>query len=188
MGVDKDQSKSPGWLRIILVGRNPRTTLVRIVVLVAIVFLGRAYVLAPIKVVGPSMMPTYQERGINFINRLAYLRTDPQRGDVVAIRFSGEDIMLMKRIIALPGETILIRNGQVFINGEPLDEPYLDRENYPSDWDRPSRTLGPNEYYVTGDNRSMPRRFHQEGVTTRDRIVGKVLLCKNWFAFSSSRR
>ena len=187
MATDTNHPASPGWLRIVLIGRNPKLTLVRIVVLIALVLLCRAYVLLPIQIKGPSMLPTYQENGINFVNRLAYLKSEPQRGDVVAIRFSGESILLMKRIIGMPGETVEFRNGQVFINGEKLDEPYL-ATNYPSNWDIPPETLKPGWYYVVGDNRTMPEQFHTKGEASRARIIGKVLLCKNLFASSSPRR
>jgi signal peptidase I len=171
----------PGWLRIVLIGRNPRRTLVRIAVLVAVVFLTRAYVLLPIRVKGPSMLPTYQEGGVNFVNRLAYHRSEPKRGDVVAIRLAGEHMMFMKRIIGLPGETVQFHDGHVLINGQILDEPYLAR---PCDWEGSPKTLAPGWYYVVGDNRSMPEMLHEEGMTPRYRIVGKILLCKNLFASS----
>ena len=124
------------------------------------------------------MLPTYQERGIKFVNRLAYLRSEPQRGDVVGVQLAGPSIMYMKRIVGLPGETVAFHNGRVVINGVMLDEPYL---KLPSDWEAPPETLTPDEYYVVGDNRSMPKELHEEGRAERWRIVGKVLLCKNLF-------
>ncbi|HLP75766.1 MAG TPA: signal peptidase I, partial [Candidatus Paceibacterota bacterium] len=161
--------------------------LVRIVILVLLVFAVRQFALLPIRIFGPSMMPTYQENGINMVNRLAYLRAEPQRGDVVAIRYAGEHRLLMKRILALPGETIEFRNGKVLINGEILPEPYL-AKGYPSDWTIPLQTVKPDHYYVVGDNRTMPEELHVKGQAERRRIVGKVLLCKNLFASSSPRR
>lgn len=186
MATDIHDSKSRSWLRVALFGRNPYFTLARILILIVLVFLTRAYVLLPIQIKGPSMMPNYQENGINFVNRLAYRHADPQRGDVVAIRFargslSSEKILLMKRILALPGETIEFRKGQVFINDQPLPEPYL-ATNYPSNWTIPPETLKPGFYYVVGDNRTMPEQNHTKGDVARSRIIGKVLLCKNLFA------
>jgi signal peptidase I len=177
-----DSSRRPHWLQALLIGRNPKFTLLRIVVLVTAVFVIRAYVIAPIRVQGPSMYPTYQENGINFVNRLAYRRSTPQRGDVVAIRFSGESVMYMKRIVGLPGETVQFQGGRLFINGEPLEEPYMDPDR-PCDWDTPAYTLDPGWYYVVGDNRTMPEHLHHKGRVPFQRIVGKVMLCKNWFAF-----
>jgi signal peptidase I len=187
MATDMNQSDSPGWLRIILVGRNPRITLVRIIVLVLAVYLVRAFALLPIRIKGPSMLPTYQENGVNFVNRLAYFHSEPQRGDVVAIRFAGESILLMKRVVGLPGETVEFRGGKVFINGKKLEEPYM-APDYPCSWEIPPETLKPGWYYVVGDNRTMPEQFHTKGEASRQRIVGKILLCKNIFASSSPRR
>ncbi len=183
MATDTKGSSFSRWLRIITIGRNPKFTLIRIVMLIVLVFLVRHYVLLPVRIVGPSMLPTYQEHGVNFVNRLAYLHAEPQRGDVVAIRYAGEHRLLMKRVLGLPGETIEFRNGQVFINGAHLPEPYL-TTNYPSTWTIPLETIKPGYYYVVGDNRTMPEQLHTKGEAARERIVGKILLCKNLFASS----
>ena len=167
----------PDWLRVLIIGRKPKRTLVRIVVLVAAIVVIRSYVLLPIQVKGPSMLPTYQEGGVNFVNRLAYLWSPPKRGDVVAIRLAGTSVMFMKRIVGLPGETVAFENGRLLINGKPLSEPYASA----CDWDIPPETLKPGWYYVVGDNRSMPEIFHEKGRTPRNRIVGKILLCRNLF-------
>ena len=186
-GMEPDGKASPsqGWLRKVVIGRNPRLTVARIVVLVVLVFLGREYVLLPIKVRGPSMLPTYSDGGINFVNRLAYLRSSPKRGDVVAIRTSGPSIMFMKRVIGLPGETVAFHDGKVLINGRILDEPYLNADAV-CDWEQAPVKLGPDEFFVVGDNRTMPQIYHWYGVANRNRIVGKIFLCKNLFASSSS--
>src|SRR5580765_6134499 len=118
-------SRWPSFLRAVVIGRKPKFTLIRIVVLVAAIFLTRQFALLPIKVMGPSMLPTYQDNGVNVVNRLAYLQREPQRGDVVAIRTSGVSIMYMKRVIGLPGETVAFHEGHAVINGRMLDEPYV---------------------------------------------------------------
>lgn len=156
----------------------------RIVGLVFAIFLVRAYALIPIVVRGPSMLPTYQQSGINFVNRLAYLHSEPRRGDVVAIRTSGTSIMYMKRIVGLPGETVAFHEGHILINGKILNEPYV---KFPCDWERAPVKLGGNQYFVVGDNRSMPEKYHVFGETERERIVGRILLCKNLFASFWSR-
>lgn len=157
---------------VLLVGRKPGRTALRILVLVALSFIVFRFVLLPIRVQGPSMLPTYRN-GVNFVNRLAYSFHEPQRGDVVAVRTSGLSIMFMKRIIALPGETVAFLNGQVYINGQPLEETYL---KLPSDWTIPPEQVRPGHYYCVGDNRSMPHLDHEKGQAERQRIVGKVLL------------
>jgi signal peptidase I len=81
--------------------------------------------------------------------------------------------MLMKRIVGLPGETVAFVNGRIFINDEMLDEPY---EKLSCDWNLPPVKLGPDEFFVVGDNRTMPPQDHVFGKVERERIVGKVFL------------
>ncbi len=162
------------WLRTILIGRNPKVTLIRVVALIAVTFVVFKFVLLPpVRITGPSMMPTLRENSIHLVNRLAYVWHEPRRGDVVSIRLAGNSIMYMKRIVGLPGETIQFSDGQLLVNGEVLEEPYV---KTPCHWDMPAQKLGPNEYFVVGDNRVMPIDDHYLGAATRDRIVGKILL------------
>jgi signal peptidase I len=107
------------------------------------------------------------------VNCLAYWHRPPQRGDVVSIRYAGEHVMLMKRVIGLPGETVGFAGGHVIINGRVLDEPY---EKWACDWNVPPAQLAPDEYYVVGDNRTMPPENHVFGKVLRVRIVGRVIL------------
>src|SRR5688572_27821781 len=71
--AEENKSVLPRWLQIVLIGRRPRNTALRIAILVPVVFLTARFFLWPIRVQGPSMQPTYRENGINFLNRLAYL-------------------------------------------------------------------------------------------------------------------
>ena len=174
MGTNADAAQAPSWLVRVLVGRRPKRTLVRIVILVAVCCLIRASVLLPVRVVGPSMMPTYRDHGFNLVNRLSYLFHEPRRGDVVAFRLlAGGHVMYMKRIVGLPGETVAFRKGQLHINGQALEEAYLKLR---CNWEHEDETVGPDQYYVVGDNRDMPWQDHEKGRLTRNLIVGKVLL------------
>jgi signal peptidase I len=160
-------------LKIFAVGRNPRRTFQRAMVLSVTCYLIFTFVLLPVRVTGISMEPTYHDHSVNFSNRIAYLFHEPRRGDVVTIRYAGIHDMLMKRIIGLPGETVEFVHGRVLVNGALLAEPYL---RNPTHW-----TLGPikldaTEYFVVGDNREMRWQDHMFGKTNRERIVGKVLL------------
>ena len=163
----------PSWLRVILFGRRPRFTLVRIVVLAITCFVTFKFILLPIRIDGISMQPTYHTGQINCINRLAYLRHEPQRGDIVSVRLAGTSVMFMKRIIALPGETLVFHEGHAFINGQLLAEPYL---KFSCDWETGTIVCGPTQFYVVGDNRSMPFTYHTQGRAERERIVGKLFL------------
>jgi len=174
-----DHSVRPHWLRVLIIGRRPKATLARIVVLVATCFVTFKFILLPIRIEGVSMLPTYHDRQINCVNRLAYLRHEPQRGDIVSVRLSdpggiaNPSVMFMKRIIGLPGETVSFRSGRAFINGQPLDEPYV---KFSCDWEKEPVQCSPTQYYVVGDNRSMAFNFHTQGRAERDRIIGKLFL------------
>ncbi len=119
------------------------------------------------------MEPTYRNGKVNLIYRLSYLRSQPRRGDVVGVTFTGESVQLLKRIIALPGETFRITEGVVLIDGNPLKEPYTTlNESWTT---KTEKTLGAFEYVVIGDNRSMGMNLHTWGVVDRSRIVGKAV-------------
>ena len=163
----------PHWLRVVLIGRRPRATLMRIVVLAVTCFITFKFILLPIRIDGISMQPTYHTGQVNCINRLAYLRHEPQRGDIVSVRLAGNSVMFMKRVIGLPGETVAFHEGHAYINGKLLDEPYV---KLPCDWEMTSVLCSPTQYYVVGDNRSMPIELHTKGRAERDHIAGKLFL------------
>jgi signal peptidase I len=155
-----------------IVGATPRRTAVRILVLIALSIVTFTWVLIPIRGYGISMQPAYEPGSFNFANRIAYAIRSPRRGDVVAIRFAGGRVLLVKRIVGLPGERVEIREGIVHANGEPLDEPYV-RLRRP--WNVEEVALGSREYFVIGDNRSMGERDHDFGRVDRSRIVGPLV-------------
>lgn len=112
-----------------------------------------------------------------FGNRLAYVNNDPERGDIVIFKYPDDESQLfIKRVIGLPGETVEIIDGKVFIDGsgEPLNEPYLAEEMYGS--------FGPyvvpeGAYFVMGDNRnySADARFWDNTYVYKDKILGKAM-------------
>jgi signal peptidase I len=173
MATKATDSASPGWVLRVLIGRSPKRTLVRLAVWVVILLVIGKFVLLPIRVLGDSMLPTYKDNGVNVVNCLAYLFHQPRRGDVVAIELAGKSVMYLKRIIALPGETIAFHHGHAVINGKVLDEPYV---KFPCNWEHATEQVGPDEYYVVGDNRSMDFNEHEQGCAQRRRILGKPLL------------
>ena len=171
-------ARFPGWIRvvqIVVIGRNPKRTLIRAAVLGVVCFVFFKffffeYIARQVRVEGNSMFPTYHDGTRNFINKLAYRHSDPKRGDVVGIRMAGEHEMLLKRIVGLPGETVAFANGKLLINGKEIEEPYLKHHSPAPDLD--PVTLKPDEYYVIGDNRMLSDR----GRTDRSRIVGRIVL------------
>jgi len=173
-----DNSPRPNWLRVAVIGRDPKVTLIRAAILAVVCVIVFKFVFLPVRVRGLSMDPTYKSGSVNFINRLSYIRHEPGRGDVVGLRLgrrsssSAPSIMYLKRIVGLPGETVAFANGKLLINGTILDEPYVKN---PCDWNSEPVTVGDGQYYVVGDNRSMPQEDHEHGQAQRGQIVGKVL-------------
>jgi signal peptidase I len=128
------------------------------------------WVLWPVKVWGDSMLPNFHHGERHFVNKLAYRAAPPQRGDVIALHAPGGEVYL-KRVIGLPGETVTFTNGGIAIGGRLLEEPYVDTKIIPrpDDWPKLGK-LGPEDFYVIGDNRATSVRGQ---VPKRD-IIGKV--------------
>jgi signal peptidase I len=169
----------PPWWQVMAIGRNPRTTLVRLAVTLVLVLVGFPMSIQPILVQGISMQPTYRDGQRRFLNKLAYRFSPPQRGDVIGIREAGKQVLLLKRVVGLPGESLRIVQGTVLINGEPLEEPYLlpptNGVRNPAPWNLQEVRLGQDEHYVIGDNRSMRQTDHYFGIVERERIVGRLI-------------
>ena len=131
-----------------------------------------AFVAQAMVVQGPSMKPnlTYNQRVI--VEKVTYsLIHAPSRGDVVIIRMPGEKQLLVKRAVALPGETVAVYNGQVFINGQPLKEPWATRQGGP---DYPPTRVPPRHVFVLGDNRKESRDSRFFGPVPVDQIGGQA--------------
>jgi signal peptidase I len=168
------ESKQTSWLQRLLVGGNIKFTLARIICLVVFAFLLIKYVMIPVRCEGLSMEPNYPDHSIHLVYKLAYWNSKPQRGDVVAIAVrETQKLLLMKRIIGLPGEKISIQSGVVYVDGEPLDEPWVQKNRFP--WNRKEVELRADEYLVIGDNRSMPMHQHELGEVNIKRIQGKII-------------
>ena len=129
-----------------------------------------------------SMEPTIMTGNRIFGNRLAYIKEDPKRGDIIIFRYpDNEKELFIKRIIGEPGDTVTIIEGKVYINDSdtPLDEPYLKVI--------PLGDYGPYEvpadsYFVMGDNRnnSADSRFWQNTFVKREKILGKAAVRYFW--------
>jgi signal peptidase I len=182
MPSEANERSSGSWLRRAVIGRKPKVTLARIVILAVTCLVVFKFILLPARVEGISMAPTYRNDSFNFINQLAYFFHEPQRGDVVGIIgphleegrkiFHTPGVMYLKRVVGLPGETISFSGGTLFVNGQPLAEPYLKN---PCDWTVAAVSNEPGQYYVVGDNRSMPPQDHSHGRIERGQIIGKAL-------------
>ena len=142
----------------------------------------RFFVCEPVRVKGGSMLPTLKNKEWLWVSKLDYRLHAPRRGDVVICYFPGRYMdpwkffrqYFVKRIVGLPGETIAIEEGVVLINGEPLNEPYLDPSRIRYRRTMEARTLGDDEYFVMGDNRDSSNDSRRIGPITGDMLVGKV--------------
>jgi signal peptidase I len=139
----------PGEVREFVFGPRPQRTLVRVLIwsILSIAFFQQ--LLVPIQIIGSSMSPTYSNGSLNLVNRWSYAGRMPHRGDVIAVRAEGE--LLLKRIIAVPGESVAIVDGEIEVNGAPLSDEFS-RLKIP--WGMDPVYLGVNEFFVIGDNRS----------------------------------
>jgi signal peptidase I len=155
-------------------GRVFRDILITLILALVIFFLLQFSVQNFI-VVGYSMQPNFQEEERVVINKLVYRFHEPERGDVIVFYPPNNgETGYIKRVIALPGETVKVENGVVYINGLPLDEPYQLNElpNYPLS----ERKVPTNEYFVLGDNRNNSNDSHNGWTVPRQNIIGKAWL------------
>lgn len=132
------------------------------------------FVFGVVEVQGRSMESTLREGDRYVVNRFVYHWREPQRGELVVINDHMDGALAVKRIIGLPGETFRIIGGRVWINGQPLPEPYLQRGT----WTAPQRHGGqpmvipPGHYLVLGDNRSNSLDSRSYGPLPRRDILG----------------
>jgi signal peptidase I len=160
------------WLKAFLFPEINLKFLIRTALVAFIAVICFTWVLIPFRIYGHSMAPTYQDGEFNFCNRLYYLFSSPARHDVVAIRYAGTRIMLLKRILALEGEIVEFRKGRLYVNGKPVPEPYIAGSH---DWDLEPREVAAGHVYVVGDNRRVPMMVHDFGQTPANRIIGVPL-------------
>jgi signal peptidase I len=168
------------------------------VVLTLLIFLTVRSVLQNYRVESSSMEPNLEAGQQLWVNKAVYFAFDtdplskvlpflphaatqptflfgqPARGDIIVFHYPRDpEVDYVKRVIALPGETVAVHNGRVFIDGRPLDEPYA--KEAPA-YNYGPYTVGPEEYFVLGDNRNNSSDSHVWGTVPRANIVGKAWL------------
>lgn len=128
---------------------------------------------ARIRIDGSSMEPNLHHGEFVIVSKINYRIGEPERGDVVVFDFPRNITQeYIKRVIGLPGEEIKIKNGQVFVNGVALTEPYLKMEpRYEGEW-----LVQENELFVLGDNRNNSSDSHNWGMVPMENVVGEALL------------
>lgn len=147
---------------------------VTIAAAVLIAFVIRTFLFEPVRVDGGSMLETLQDGEIMFVTKYDYLASDPERFDVVICHYPNRGATnFVKRVVGLPGDTVEIRDGYLYVNGELYEEDYIDHRPYA---DFAAYTVPEGYYFVMGDNRanSHDSRADDVGPITRDQIVGHV--------------
>lgn len=139
----------------------------------------RLFVAQPFIVSGSSMVPTFKNGEYLIVDELTYRFETPDRGDVVIFRFPGDTKkFFIKRIIGLPGETVVITRGDISIindmypEGIPLEEGYIEEKSFESG----RVELGPDEYFVMGDNRRQSSDSRSWGPLPDDLLIGRALV------------
>lgn len=147
--------------------------LLETIVLAVILFFAINAASARVRVDGFSMMPTLQDGEYVLVNRLAYIKSMPEFGDIIVFESKqSTDLDLIKRVIGLPGSTVKIYNGVVQVDGQILDEPYIaSAPIYQGEWTVPEDML-----FVLGDNRNDSSDSHAWGLLPLDNVIGKAIL------------
>jgi len=128
-------------------------------------------VVARVRVENISMLPTLQPGEFVLVNKMAYEIGDFSRGDIVVFHYSPVEDYI-KRVIGLPGDEVQVNNGQVMVNGQLLDEPYISAPpQYTGTWNVPEGSL-----FVLGDNRNQSSDSHRWGFIEEDSVIGKALV------------
>jgi len=130
----------------------------------------------PVRVEGTSMLPRLLDRDRLFINKFVYHFAAIERGDVVVFRYPhNPELSYIKRVIALPGDRLRIDEGRVYLNGQPIDEPYVPLL-YRDTRSLTEFVVPKDEYFVMGDHRSISSDSREFGPVERQLIYGKAAL------------
>ena len=141
---------------------------------VAISFLIITFLYQPVRVEGTSMMPELQDQERLFINKFEYRFEPIHRDDVVVFHYPLDPSKsYIKRVIAVPGDNLYIDDGQVYVNGKALKEPYVPKR-FRDERSYPDIVLKRNQYFVMGDHRLISSDSRDFGPVNRRLIYGKA--------------
>ena len=173
--MEKKKSEIWEWIKALLIA-------------VGLAFVIRYFFLAPIVVDGESMMPTLNDKDRMIVNKIGYVVGEPERFDIIVFH-APEEKDYIKRIIGLPGDTIEYKNDILYVNGEPVDEPYLDEfkeeykeqnldgtltESFTLADKLGQETVPEGHLFVMGDNRRESKDSRHIGFVSLDEVVGKT--------------
>ncbi len=158
-------------------GRAVLREIVETIALFAIVFAVARFAIGNYSILGQSMEPNYHQDQRLLVDKVTPQVFGYSRGDIVIVHSPSQDIELIKRLVGKPGDRIELRDNQVYVNDQLLNEPYLP----PNANSGPTRettqwTLGPDQYFIMGDNRSFSQDSRVFGPVGSSNIVGRALV------------
>ena len=143
------------------------------IILTVVIYLVVNFATGRFRVEGTSMEPSVHPGQYVLVDKISYRLGQPQRGDVIVFNYPlATDRDFIKRVIGLPGETVSVSGGVVSINGAPLNEPYIAAPPISGG----SWTLGPDQYFVMGDNRNSSSDSRSWGPLEYKYFIGKAVL------------
>ena len=141
---------------------------------IVVAFLIITFLYQPVRVEGTSMMPELRDQERLFINKFEYHFEPIHRGDVVVFHYPLNPVKsYIKRVIAVPGDDVSVQDGQVYVNGRELREPYVPRQ-YRDNRSYPDTVLKADQYFVLGDHRLISSDSRDFGPVSRNLIYGKA--------------
>jgi signal peptidase I len=154
-------------------GKSLLREIVETVLLTVLIYVAVNFATGRFRIEGSSMEPSMHPNQYVLVDKISYMLGDPQRGDVIVFNYpQATERDFIKRVIGLPGETVTVRGGVVYVNGVPLDEPYIAAApTYENTW-----ALGPDQYFVLGDNRNSSSDSHAWGPLGREYLIGRAIL------------
>ncbi len=177
LGYDRDQedgstpSRPLRWL-----GRGLREIAETVIPAVVITLVINLFLAQATQVLGQSMEPTLHTAQRVVVEKVTYrLLHGPRHGDIVVIDLPDGSEMLIKRVVGLPGETVEVRGGYAYVDGERLEEPWIVR---PGGRDYGPETIPPLKVFVLGDNRGASNDSRSFGPVAIEHVVGRA-----WFSY-----
>lgn len=163
------------------IGKQENTTfntLMNVVMVLGTAFVIRYLIVQPFVVQGKSMEPTFHGSEYLIVDKItSRLGRELVRGDIIVFRAPNEPRQnYIKRIIGLPGEKVTIQNGEVSVDGRILSEPYIALDSTRKSSVKAELSLGPNDYFVLGDNRDHSSDSRSFGALPKKNIIGRVWL------------